>query len=108
MKDEIVPLRLKTNMMSNKIDECKALLINTNSSIQTYLNEAKKVAKKYKGLKKIGDEHKSIYKKLSDAALKVFQENSHLQKLYEEETSSHEVIKNDCQKLLLEIKKIQA
>ena len=33
MKDEIVPLRLKTNMMSNKIDECKTLLINTNTSI---------------------------------------------------------------------------
>lgn len=74
MKDEIVPLRLKTNMMHSKLEECRTLLSSTDSSIGTYLTETWKIARKYKDLKKTQANLEKDYKNLSSSVLKVFGE----------------------------------
>jgi uncharacterized coiled-coil DUF342 family protein len=75
-KEEMVPLRLKTNMIHGKMTDYKGILSTTNDSIKNYQIETVKIAKKVQKLINKKDKAQETALKLKDSVLHVFKEVS--------------------------------
>ena len=76
LKEEMVPLRLKTNMTQGKMTEYKGVLSTTNDSIKNYRLETLRIAKKVENLKNKQQKSADVHEGLRKAILRVFKEVS--------------------------------
>lgn len=76
MKEDLIPMRLKTNMVQGKLNEYKSVLVTTNGSVVTYQSETLKIAAKVQNLIKRKEEAKENSEAIKAAVFDIFKEVS--------------------------------